>query len=213
MTDLDFLISDKGMVLLKGLIGQEFISMKHEKFWMDTSVFGRAVVITSNGNYQINNDVEWYDDYFGGPDAIPHLDFRRLKKGENPLRYAKGDRLSIETIGEKIVDIHVIRDHADVLDGDTHRQYMDTSEGIVIITEKTQYGFFKDSIHFDETLFIWEGDDVMERLQDLQPHWNIFGYPYNAKVERFLLSLKTGVEQKLGEVEEHGVAGKEEANN
>ena len=39
------------------------------------------------------------------------------------------------------------------------------------------------------------------------------GYPYNAKVERFLVSLKTGVEQKLGEVEEHGVAGKEEPNN
>lgn len=73
--------------------------------------------------------------------------------------------------------------------------------------------FFKDSIWFDETMYIWQGQNVLDKIEDLQSHWNIFGYPYNAKVERFLVSLKTGVEQKLGEVEEHGVAGKEEANN
>ena len=136
-----------------------------------------------------------------------------MKEGENPLSYASEDELLTEEVGEKIVDVQVIQDRADVLDGATHRQYMDTSEGIIIVTERSQYGFFKENIWFDETMYIWQGQNVLDKIEGLQSHRDIFGYPYNAKVERFLLSLKTGVEQKLGEVEEHGVAGKEEANS
>ena len=213
MKDLDIRITKEGIALLKGLIGQEFISMKHEKMDEYHDVFGRVIIKTSNGRYLVNNHAEWFDEYFGGLDAIPHLNFQALKEGENPLGYANEEDLSTEEVGETIADVQIIRDRADVLDGTTHWQYMDTSEGIIIVTENAQYGFFKENIWFDETMLMYMDGKVLSKIPDLQSHWDIFGYPYNAKVERFLLSLKTWVEQKLGEAEERGEAGKEEANS
>lgn len=129
MKDLDIRITKEGIALLKGLIGQEFISMKHEKMDEYHDVFGRVIIKTSNGRYLVNNHVEWFDEYFGGLDAIPHLNFQALKEGENPLGYANEEDLSTEEVGETIADVQIIRDRADVLDGTTHWQYMDTSEG------------------------------------------------------------------------------------
>lgn len=213
MKDLDIQITKDGIDLLKGLIGQEFVSMKHEKFRKDMSVFRRVELKITDGRYLINNDVYPYDDFVGMPDELPRLEFRRLKDEENPFSYRSEDKLSTETVKEKILDIRIITDRAETFDGEAHSQYMDASEGIIIITDKQQYGFFKETVWFDETIFIWEGENVIDHLEDLKAHWDIFAYPINAKVERFLLSLKTGVEQKLGEAEERGEAGKEEANS
>ena len=77
MTDLNIMISENGMGLLKNLIGQEFISMRHEKSDNHHDVFRRVEIKTTNGRYLINNDVVDYDDYFGGPDELPRPDFLR----------------------------------------------------------------------------------------------------------------------------------------
>ena len=141
MKDLDIQITEEGMRLLKGFIGQEFISMKHEKMGEYRDVFRQVMIETSNGRYLINNDVEGYADYFGGIDALPHLNFLLVKDGQDPFDYASDDEFSTEEVMETVLDVQVIRDHAEVLNGETHRQYMDASEGIIIITDKQQYGF------------------------------------------------------------------------
>lgn len=143
MKDLDIRITEEGMRLLKGLIGQEFISMKHEKMGEYRDVFRQVMIETSNGRYLINNDVEGHADYFGGIDALTHLDFLLVKDGQDHFDYASDDEFSTEEVMETVLDVQVIRDHAEVLNGETHRQYMDASEGIIIITDKQQYGFFQ----------------------------------------------------------------------
>lgn len=76
MENLDLSISKDGIELLKSLIGQKLISFMHEKT-DNAIVFQKIEIFSSNGRYLIDNDVNWFDDYFSGPEDVPVLDFKK----------------------------------------------------------------------------------------------------------------------------------------
>lgn len=104
----------------------------------------------------------------------------------------------------------MLRDTANVFKGDKHWQNIDSSEGIIFVTEKRQLGFFKDTMWLDSTVNIYEGKNVVEMAEGLKKHFDIFGWPFRAKCEWFLISLNDGSEKELDTAEEIGEKIEEE---
>lgn len=63
MKNLNISASENGTKLLKEIIGQNLISVKHDKFTKDNSIDYVAEITTSESRYGIFNDVEWFDDF------------------------------------------------------------------------------------------------------------------------------------------------------
>lgn len=60
-----------------------------------------------------------------------------------------------------------------------------SSEGIIFVTDKTQYGFFKDNMWLDEHVVIIEDEEnALSKVESLKEHYDISGYPYNGKCKR-----------------------------
>lgn len=202
MENLDLSISKKGIELLKSLIGQQFISFRHEKTNTD-NVFQLVEITVSNGRYLINNDVDWFDNYFSGVGDVPFLDFKELNTDEDPFKTWSNLATMTQLVNEKINDVLIIQDDGDIYENETFFQHMTSSEGIIFITEKTQYGFFKDNMYLDEEIAIIKSKkDALSKAEKLKDHYNIFGYPFSGKCKRSVLSLKDGTTTVVDAVEE-----------
>lgn len=211
MKDLNISVSEKGTKLLKEIIGQNLISVKHDKFTKDNSIDYVAEITTSEYRYGIFNDVEWFDDFCAGSNDLLFLDFKKLDSKENPLSSRNEELLSTSFVNEKIEDVLLIQDQAKVFEGKTYCQQMDSTEGIIIVTEKCQYGFFKENMWLDSEMMVWVGDNVIGKIKNLKDHFDIFGYPFNAKCTRFVVSLKDGTKKQIETAEEIGELPTEES--
>lgn len=211
MKDLNISISEKGTRLLKEIIGQNLISITHDKFNSDNSVDYAVAIATSKARYAIINDVEWFDDFCAGPNDLPFLDFKELGAEENPLGSRTDDELSTYIINEKIEDVLLVQDRAKVFEGKEYCQQMDSTEGIVIVTDRCQYGFFKENMWLDSEMMVWAGDDVVSKIKSLKEHFDIFGQPFNAKCKRCIVSLMDGIEKEIETAEEIGEMVAEES--
>lgn len=205
MKNLDITISKKGIELLSNLIGHQFISMKHEKTNGIDVVFEKIEIVSSNGRFLIENHVDWFDDYFSGPEDMPYLDFMELDEGDNPFKTWSEDSTEIQVVNEKIEDILIVQDDCDVYKGDIYCQHIKSSEGIIFATGKAQYGFFKDTMWLDESVvLINDENDVLSKAECLKEHYDIFGYPFNGKCKRSVISLKNGTVKEIETAEEIG---------
>lgn len=205
MKDLNLSISNKGIDLLKENIGKEFISMRHDKFFKNFNSVSYVIEIeTSIGRFAIFNDIEWFDNFCAGPNDLPFLDFKKLKQNEDPLNYQSEAETSITFINETILNILLIQDKADVFENNKYIHQMNSTEGIIIVTNKKQYGFYKENMWLDSEMLIWEGNNVVDKMEKLKDHFAIFGQPYNTKCKRYVISLKDGIEK---EIEQANVVG------
>lgn len=211
MEDLNLLISKKGTELLTSLIGQEFISMEHAKLKGRDIVFEKIEIASSNGRYLIDNRVDWFDDYFSGPEDMPFLDFKELNNDDDPFKTWSNDSTETQTIKEKIVNVVIVQDDCDVYKGDVFCQHIKSSEGIIIVTEKSQYSFFKDNMWLDEHVVIAKDENnVLSKAESLKEHYDIFGYPFNGKCQRSVISLKEGTIKVVETAEEVGEVAEED---
>ncbi len=213
MENLNLTISEKGAKLLASLIGQKFISMKHAKLKGKDVVFEKIEIISSSGRYLIDNHVEWFDDYFSGPEDLPFLDFKELNEGDNPFKTWLDDSTETQIINEKIEDILIIQDDGDIYKNNVYCQHIKSSEGIIFITDKAQYGFFKDTMWLDEhVVIIKDNANVLNKVEGLKDHYDIFGHPFSGKCKRSLISLKDMTAKVIDAVEEVGEIVNEEDN-
>lgn len=81
--------------------------------------------------------------FCAGSNDLPFLDFKKLDSKETPLSSRNEELLSTSFVNEKIEDVLLIQDQAKVFEGKTYCQQMDSTEGIIIVTEKCQYGFLR----------------------------------------------------------------------
>ena len=205
MENLNLTISKKGIESLTGLLGQEFISMKHANLEGRDIVFEKIEIITSSGRYLIDNSVDWFDGYFSGPEDMPFLDFVKLSNDDNPFKTWAKDSTETQLINERIEDILIVQDDCDVYKGNVYCQHIKSSEGIIFVTSKAQYSFFKDNMWLDEhVVIIKDKENVLSKAESLKEHYNIFGYPYNGKCKRSLISLKDGAIKTIDIIEEAG---------
>lgn len=211
MENLNLTISENGIELLTNLIGREFLSMKHEKLNGGNMVFEKIEISSSNGRYLIDNRADWFDDYFSGPEDMLFLDFIELNEGDNPFKTWSEDATETQVINERIKDILIVQDDGDVYKGDVYCQHIKSSEGIIFITDKAQYGFFKDTMWLDEhVVIIKDKDNAIGKAESLKEHYDIFGFPFNGKCKRSLISLKDGTIKEVDAVTEDGEIAKEE---
>ena len=204
MKDLDISISEKGKEDLKAIIGQENISFVYRREMTENEAYYKVQIKTDKGNYLLKNSLDWFDNCFAGGDWLPHFDIEALSDDVNPFENSKESKLIVITLDEKVVDTLLLRDTANVFKGDKRWQNIDSSEGIIFVTERRQLGFFKDTMWLDSTINIYEGKNVVEMAEGLKKHFDIFGWPFHAKCERFLVSLNDGSETKLETEEEIG---------
>ncbi len=205
MKDLDLSISKKGIETLANLIGQNFVSMKHAKLKGRNIVFEKIEISTSTNRYLIDNCVDWFDNYFSGPEDMLFLNFIELNEEDNPFITWSKDSTEIEIINERIEDILIVQDEADVYNDDVYCQHIKSSEGIIFVTDKAQYGFFKDTMWLDEhVVIIKDKENALSKAESLKEHYNIFGYPFSGKCKRSLISLKENSTKVLDTAEEEG---------
>lgn len=210
MENLNLVISEKGIKLLTSLIGQNFVSMKHAKLKGRDIVFEKIEILSSSGRYLIDNRVDWFDNYFSGPEDMPFLNFVELNDNDNPFKTWSEDSTETQIINEKIEDIFIVQDDADIYKNDVYCQHIKSSEGIVFVTEKAQYGFFKDTMWLDEhVVIVKDKENVLSKAESLKEHYDIFGYPYNGKCKRSLISLKNKTTKEVDAVQEAGEIVKE----
>lgn len=209
MENLDLSISKDGIELLKSLIGQKLISFMHEKT-DNAIVFQKIEIFSSNGRYLIDNDVNWFDDYFSGPEDVPVLDFKKMDDDENPFETWPENATTTQSVNESITNILVVQDDCDAYENGTFLQHLTSSEGIIFVTDKVQYGFFKDNMWLDEEVeIIIDEKDVLSKAEILKDHYKIFGYPFSGKCKRSIISLKDGVINVVDTAEEIPTNSKE----
>lgn len=205
MKNLNVLISEQGIKLLKALIDKQLISLKHEKLGGSNIAYEKVEIDTSNGRYLIDNRVDWSDDYFSGPEDIPFLDFKRLSGSDKPFMNWPEDSTEMQIINEKIENILIVQDDCDIYRSNVYYQHMKSSEGIIIITDKAQYGFFKDNVYLDECVVVVKDEkNVLSKAESLKEHYDIFGYPFSGRCTRSLTSLKDGGTKEIDTAEEVG---------
>ncbi len=204
MNDLDLSISRKGIQLLKSLFNQQLVSFRFE-ITKSNVVFEKIEIKTSTGRYLIDNDVDWFDDYFSGTGDIPFLDFKELTADENPFKTWPENATETHLINEKIENILIVQDDGDIYKDGIYFQHMTSSDGIIFVTNKAQYGFFKENMYLDEEVeFFKDEKDVLSKAKSLKEHYNIFGYPFSGKCNRSIISLKDGTIKKIDSAEEEG---------
>lgn len=210
MENLDLSISQRGIELLEALNKQQLISIKFEKT-NSNAVFQKVELKTSAGRYLIDNDVDWFDNYFSGPEDMPFLNFMKLNEDDDPFKTWSEDSTETQIINERIEDVLIVQDDADVYNGDVYCQHIKSSEGIIFVTDKAQYGFFKDTMWLDEhVVIIKDKENALSKAENLKEHYDIFGYPYHGKCKRSLISLKSKITKEIDAVEEAGEIIKEE---
>lgn len=211
MENLDLSISKKGIELLKKMIGQKLISMEHSKLKGSNLIYEKVLLTTTSGNYLIDNYVDWFDNFFSGPEDIPFLDLKELNTADNPFSGWSENSTEIQLINERIEDVLIVQDDGDIYKDDIYYQHMTSSEGIIFITNKAQYGFFKENMYLDEEVeFFKDEKDVLSKAKSLKEHYDIFGYPFSGKCKRSLISLKNKSVKEIDTVEEAGEIVKEE---
>lgn len=196
MQKRDNRIKGKGLEYLKSLIGQEIYRFKFN-YISDTSyVYGRVGIIASNGCFALDNYVSWKDNWFSMPDYIPHFLFKKFKN-ERATQYFPKSPDSAVSINEKVTNILLIEDDAKVIRWKRVIEKIYGTEGVIFITDKNQYGFFKDSVDRMEMVNILKGDELKTKAVPLKEHWNPFAKPFDGDCVRKLIDLKEGTTKIL----------------
>ncbi len=191
---------------LKSIIGNTIISYSHEPFDLESKVpndfFGRVGLICSNGVFILDNRVDWLDDWFCSPDYIPHMVFNKVDKEESFCNYdgILYEQLTKYLVNELVKDIILIHDEIVVYKDGVQYENIVSTEGVIFVTDKNQYAFYKDNASFDEFIDEFKGDDVLSKLVSLQKHWEVFAKPYDGECTRSYIYLASGEKKFVDKV-------------
>lgn len=133
--------------------------------------FQKVELVVSNKHYLIDNDVDWFDDYFSWPEDIAFLDFKELDANENPFKNWPEVTTEIQLINERIDNILVINDESNIYKNGIYCKHMESSEGIIIVTDFSRYGFFKN--------------DVLAKAEKLGKHCKYAYYQSSGLIPKF----------------------------
>lgn len=171
MKDMDTKIDEKGMERLKSLIGMNLMAIGHDVFLKSTpGVFQRIELQTNDGFYYLDNPVEWRNEYFAQPDCVPCLHFAKASSEREIADNMGFEDFQKRPVNEKITDVWIIQDEAEILKSGGHYQNWKSTEGIVIETEARQYAFYKANVWFNETILVYKGHDVISKLEPIEKH-------------------------------------------
>ena len=198
MQKRDNRIKGKGLEYLKSLIGQEIYRFKFNYISDTFYVYGRVGIIASNGSFALDNHVSWKENWFAMPDYIPHFVFQKVKREENTELKTKPITEHIDfPVNEKVKNIFLIEDDAKVIRWKRVIEKIYGTEGVIFITDKNQYGFFKDSVDRMEIINVLKGDELKTKIEPLKKHWNRFAKPFDGDCVRKLIDLKEGTTKIL----------------
>lgn len=198
MQKRDNRIKGKGLEYLKSLIGQEIYRFKLSSLVELPSVFKKVGIIASNGCFVLDNHVSWKENWFALPDYIPHFVFQKVKSEENTELKTKPITEHIDfPANEKVTNILLIEDDAKVIRWKRVIEKIYGTEGVIFITDKNQYGFFKDSVDMMEIINVLKGDELKTKIEPLKKHWNRFAKPFDGDCVRKLIDLKEGTTKIL----------------
>ena len=198
MQKRDNRIKEKGLEYLKSLIGQEIYRFKLSSLVELPSVFKKVGIIASNGFFVLDNHVSWKENWFAMPDYIPHFVFQKVKSEENTELKTKPITEHIDfPVNEKVKNIFLIEDDAKVIRWKRVIEKIYGTEGVIFITDKNQYGFFKDSVDRMEITNVLKGDELKTKIEPLKKHWNRFAKPFDGDCVRKLIDLKEGTTKIL----------------
>lgn len=198
MQKRDNRIKGKGLEYLMSLIGQEIYRFKLSSLVEHPSVFKKVGIIASNGSFALDNYVSWKDNWFSMPDYIPHFVFQKVKREENTELKTKPITEHIDfPVNEKVKNILLIEDDAKVIRWKRVIEKIYGTEGVIFLTDKNQYGFFKDSVDRMEIINVLKGDELKTKVVPLQEHWNRFAKPFDGDCVRKLIDLKEGTTKIL----------------
>ncbi len=205
MKILDNSINGEGLEHLKSIIGNKLDSFSHLsfdiRFQPANDFFMRLGLVCSNGVFILDNRVDWEDDWFCSPDYTPHFVFNKV---EDEMQFPNYDGFNLEGIekypvNENIIDILLVHDEVLVLKSDEPYEEILSTEGVVFVTDKRQYAFYKENTWFDETTLEYKGHDVLSKLEKIKKHWDVFAKPYDGKIKRKLIHLASGKEEVIEE--------------
>ena len=132
------------------------------------------------------------------PDYIPHFVFQKVKREENTELKTKPITEHIDfPVNEKVKNILLIEDDAKVIRWKRVIEKIYGTEGVIFITDKNQYGFFKDSVDRMEIINVLKGDELKTKVVPLKEHWNRFAKPFDGDCVRKLIDLKEGTTKIL----------------
>lgn len=199
MEPMNNLLKPSEIEILKSLIGEKLLSFQYDvmKSW-GNQVFELIGIVTKDKKFVFDNEVLWMENYFTGGDYVPHFTIREVKSADDFHVFKPGGNLITSSVGEKIEDLLLVQDHVTVLNEGNFYQKWDSTEGIIIKTSSKQYAFYKDNTSLDENVNIYKGQNVLSKLEVLEKHWDIFGKPFDASIERKLVSLSKNEEMLLG---------------
>ncbi|MDD7036815.1 MAG: hypothetical protein PUI77_02870 [Mollicutes bacterium] len=198
MQKRDNRIKGKGLEYLKSLIGQEIYRFKLSSLVELPSVFKKVGIIASNGCFVLDNHVSWKENWFALPDYIPHFVFQKVKREENTELKTKPITEHIDfPVNEKVTNILLIEDDAKVIRWKRVIEKIYGTEGVIFITDKNQYGFFKNSVDRMEIINVLKGDELKTKIEPLKKHWNRFAKPFDGDCVRKLIDLKEGTTKIL----------------
>ena len=132
------------------------------------------------------------------PDYIPHFVFQKVKSEENTELKTKPITEHIDfPVNEKVTNILLIEDNAKVIRWKRVIEKIYGTEGVIFITDKNQYGFFKDSVDRMEIINVLKGYELKTKIEPLMKHWNRFAKPFDGDCVRKLIDLKEGTTKIL----------------
>lgn len=175
---------------VSALIGGHLKKMRIDSIFGGERSFGNIELFLDQDNYVIKNDVEFFENYFWGPDEASVLTITKANNN-SPFSSHVDNRhldISIEAI---IEDILLIQDKVKTENEDGEMIEWNGTEGIIIITDQRQYAFYKENTT-DEMIDIYRGHDVISKLESVNEHWDIFDDTINSTKEREIISAKTG---------------------
>ncbi len=205
MKKLNNSITGEGLGHLKSIIGNEFISFSHRSLDMryphSNVFFMRLGLVCSNGVFILDNRVDWEDDWFCSPDYTPHFVFNKVEDEKQFPNYDGFNLEGMETfpINENVIDIILVHDDVLVYKSDEPYEEILSTEGVIFVTDKRQYAFYKDTTWLNEITLEYKGHAVLSKLENIKKHWDVFAKPYDGKIKRKLIYLASGKEEVIEE--------------
>ncbi len=205
MKILDNSINGEGLEHLRSIIGNKIISFSHRaldmRFPNSNVFFMRLGLVCSNGVFILDNRVDWEDDWFCSPDYTPHFVFNKV---ENEKQFPNYDGFNLEgmakfPVNETVIDILLVHDEVLVLKSDEPYEEILSTEGVVFVTDKRQYAFYKETTWLNEITLEYKGHDVLSKLEKIKKHWDVFAKPYDGKIKRKVIHLASGKEEVIEE--------------
>ncbi len=110
------------------------------------------------------------------------------------------DTFQNNLVNELVKDIILIHDEIVVYKDGVQYENIVSTEGIIFVTDKNQYAFYKDNASFDEFIDEFKGDGVLSKLVSLQKHWEVFAKPYDGECTRSYIYLASGEKKFVDKV-------------